>query len=155
DRRPVLLVGPRLVGKTAIIHEYVYRAAAEKASKFSSRQNVWLLSPQRLISGMSYVGQWENRLLAILKEAKKRQYVLYFDDLLGLFYAGLSRDAHLSAAQVLKPYVERRDFRMLAEITPEALRVFQEKDRGFADLFQVLPVKEPGEDETRRMAIRV
>ena len=48
----------------------------------------WLLSPQRLISGMSYVGQWEKRLLAILKEAEKKEHILYFDDFLALYYAG-------------------------------------------------------------------
>lgn len=70
DRRPVLLSGQKLTGKTAVIHEYVYRAVNQKHSKFSADNQLWLLSPQRLISGMSYVGQWENRLLAILKEAK-------------------------------------------------------------------------------------
>ena len=42
-------------------------------------------------SGMSYVGQWENRLLAILREAKRRNRVLYFDDLLGIFAASSCR----------------------------------------------------------------
>ncbi|HXG67301.1 MAG TPA: AAA family ATPase [Blastocatellia bacterium] len=155
DRRPVLLLGPRLAGKTALVHEYVYRAVAKRRSAHASRKNVWLISPQRLISGMSYVGQWENRLLAILKEATKQGHILYFDDLLGLFHAGISRDSDLSVAHVLKPYVEKRQFRMLAEITPEAFRVFQERDRAFADLFQILPVKQTGEDETLRIVIEL
>src|SRR5262249_42507920 len=91
----------------------------------------------------------------ILQEAKKRRHVLYFDDLPGLFQAGISRDASLSVAQVMKPYIEKREFRMLAEITPEAFGVLREKDRGFADLFQILPVKEPGEEEQWRILIRV
>ncbi|MCI0488659.1 MAG: AAA family ATPase [Blastocatellia bacterium] len=153
DKRPVLLTGPRLVGKTALIHEFVYRSVSKKKSPYSSKKNVWLLSPQRLISGMSYVGQWENRLLAILEEAKKRNHILYFDDLLGLFHAGISSDSNLSVAGVLKPYIEKRQFRMLGEITPEALRILQERDRGFADLFHLLPVKEPDEDETFRILI--
>ena len=70
DHRPVLMIGPRLVGKTALLHEYVYRKTERRRSPYAARDNVWLLSPQRLISGMSYVGQWENRLLAILKAAR-------------------------------------------------------------------------------------
>ncbi|MCI0339462.1 MAG: AAA family ATPase [Acidobacteria bacterium] len=153
DRRPVILVGPRMVGKTAIIEEYVYRTVARQKSKFRSRNNVWLIAPQRLISGMSYVGQWENRLLAIIDQAKKRNHVLYFDDLLGLFKAGISRDSNLNAAQVLKPYLERRELRVLGEITPEAWRVLREQDRGFADLFQLLPINEPDEDTTLEMLL--
>ncbi len=153
DKRPVLLAGPRMVGKTAIIHEYVYQKVARKKSRYSSKRNLWLLSPQRLISGMSYVGQWENRLLAILKEAEKREHTLYFDDLLGLFHAGVTSSSTLSVADVLKPFVEKRQFRLLAEITPEAYRVLQEKDRGFADLFHVIQVREPGEGDVIRILI--
>ena len=151
--RPVLLVGRRMAGKTAIIEEYVHRRTARRKSAYKNRKNVWLLSPQRLISGMSFVGQWENRLLAIIQEAKKRKHVLYFDDLLGLFKAGVSASSNLSVAAVLKPHIERREIRVLAEITPEAWRVLREQDRGFADLFHLLPVAEAGEDETFAMMI--
>jgi ATP-dependent Clp protease ATP-binding subunit ClpA len=155
EQRPVLLVGPRQVGKTALVHEYVYRGVGRRASPFRDRRNVWLLAPARLISGMSFVGQWENRLLAILKEARRRQHLLYFDDLLGLFHAGQTCSSPLSVAGVLKPYLERRQVRILAEITPEALRVLREQDRAFADLFHVLPVAEPSEADTLRIVIAV
>ncbi len=155
ERRPVLLVGPRQVGKTALVHEYVYRQVSQRVSPFLDRKNVWLLSPARLISGMCYVGQWENRLLAILKEARRRDHVLYFDDLLGLFLAGKTGQSSLSVADVLKQYLERREARVVAEITPEGLRVLREQDRGFADLFHLLPLPEPGEADTLRILIAV
>src|SRR5205823_2931526 len=69
DRRPVLLLGPSLVGKTALLHEYVWRTVSVREEPHKVVNYTWLLSPQRLISGMSFVGQWEKRLLAILKEA--------------------------------------------------------------------------------------
>ncbi len=153
DRRPVLLVGPRMAGKSALIEEYVHRRTAKRKSAYKNKNNVWLLAPQRLISGMSFVGQWENRLLAIIKEAKKRNHILYFDDLLGLFKAGLSASSNLNVAQVLKHYIERREIRVLAEITPEAWRILRELDRGFADLFHLLPIHESSEEETVAMAI--
>jgi ATP-dependent Clp protease ATP-binding subunit ClpA len=155
EQRPVLLVGSRQVGKTALVHECVWRAVAARRSPFADRGNVWLLAPARLISGMSYVGQWENRLLAILKEARRRRHVLYFDDLIGLFLAGVSSCSSLSVADVLKPYLERGEVRVLGEITPEALRVLRERDRGFADLFHLLPVREPTEEQTLRILISV
>ncbi len=75
---------------------------------------------------MMYAGQWENRLLAILDFAKQRGHILYFDDLLGLFFAGISASSNLNVAQVLRPYIERGEIRILAEITPESFRVLQE-----------------------------
>ena len=155
DRRPVLLVGPPRVGKTAIIQEHVFREVQRDGLLPRGKGGVWLVAPQRLISGMAYVGQWENRLLAILGESQKNTRVLYFDDMLGLFTAGLTSQSDLSAAHVLRPFIERRDVRVVAEITPEALRILRERDRGFADLFQILPVAEPPERDTRRILIEV
>src|SRR5205814_333759 len=83
-----------------------------------------------------------------LRHAKKRDHVLYFDDLIGLFLAGITSNSTLSAAVVLKPYLERRDVRVLGEVTPEGLRVLQERDRGFADLFHLIPVREPTDADT-------
>ncbi len=153
DRRPVLLVGPPLVGKTALLHEYVYRTVEARTERHKLERLTWLVAPQRLISGMSYVGQWENRLLAILKEAQRRDHRLYFDNVLGLYHAGVTSQSDLSVAHVLKPYVERRDVRVIAETTPEALRVWRERDRGFADLFHVVPLREPDEPGTLRILI--
>lgn len=159
DLRPVLLVGKRLVGKTAIIHECVRRRMDRRRSSEATMHvgsgggvadlvgDVWLIGPQRLISGMSFVGQWEGRLLAILKEAQLKRHSLYFDDLIGLFYSGRSSSSQLSVAQVLKPFIERRDVRVLAEVTPEALRVLQELDRSFVDLFQLVRIEEPNEEK--------
>ena len=155
DRRPVLLAGPSLVGKTALLHEYVFRTVARRKDPHKVLNYTWLLSPQRLISGMSYVGQWENRLLAILKESAKKDHILTFDDFLGLYYAGRTSQSDLSVAHVLKPAIERREVRLVAEMTPEAFRVLRERDRGFADLFHVLPVAEPPERDTLRILIAV
>jgi ATP-dependent Clp protease ATP-binding subunit ClpA len=155
DKRPVLIIGPSAVGKTALIHEYVYRKVEKRRSAYVGTGNVWLLAPQRLISGMSYLGQWEKRLLAIIEETKLKEHVLYFDDLLGLFHAGQSASSTLNVAQVLKPYLERREIRVLAEITPEAFRVLQEKDRGLADIFQIIRLQEPSEDETLKILLSV
>ena len=159
DQRPVLVIGKRLVGKTAVIHEFVRRrmdrrrrseATIHFASAADLAGDVWLVSPQRLISGMSFLGQWEGRLLAILKESQRKHHTLYFDDLIGLFYSGRTSSSNLSVAHVLKPYLERRDVRVLAECTPEVFRVLQELDRGFADLFQIVRIDEPNEEKNLR-----
>jgi ATP-dependent Clp protease ATP-binding subunit ClpC len=155
DRRAILLVGRRQVGKSAVLHELVWQMCARKKQRFGGAREVWLVSPMRLISGMSYLGEWENRVLAILEYVSKTDRVLYFDDLLGLFTAGKSAASDLNVAQVLRPALEKRSLRILAEITPEAWRVLRERDRAFADLFHVIPVNEPIESETVRILLSV
>ena len=155
EKRPVLVLGPRGVGKTAVIHEHVYRTVDRRRRPHASDANTWLLAPPRLISGMAVVGQWEQRVLAILQEATARHHTLYFADVLGLYRAGVTRDSRLCVAHVLKPYVERGDVRLLAEMTHEAFRVLQETDRGFADSFHVLRIAEPDESTTVRILLHV
>jgi ATP-dependent Clp protease ATP-binding subunit ClpC len=161
DNRPVLLVGPPLVGKTNLIHEVVYRVTEQRRREQNvrhsdyDRRRHWLLAPQRLVTGMSFVGQWEERLLAILRHVRRRDHILVLDDLLGMYQAGLSAQSNLSAADVLKPYIERREIRLLAELTPQQLNVFRERDRGFADLFHLVHVQEPDQESTLRILLGV
>jgi ATP-dependent Clp protease ATP-binding subunit ClpC len=151
DKRAILLVGPRQVGKTALVQELVWRMMADKA--WTRRRNIWLVSPMRLISGMSYVGQWQHRVQAICDHVERSDSVLYLEDLPGLFTAGQSANSDLNVAMLLKPRLEKRSMRLLAEITPESWRVLRERDRTLADLFHVVPVTEPGEADTLRILV--
>ena len=153
DKRPVLLLGPRLSGKTALVHEFIFQKVARRKTIFAEQNNVWQLSPQRIIAGMSVVGQWESRILAIMDEVARRDHILYFDDFLGLYQAGVCASSSLSVAQVMKPRIEGRGFRLLAEMTPEAYRVLQEKDRGLADQFHIIRVSETEREKTLRIMI--
>ena len=54
---------------------------------------------------------------------------------------------------MLKPIIERREVRVLAEMTPEAFRVLRERGRGLADLFHILPIHELAGDDNLRVLI--
>ena len=140
DRQGVLVVGQTSVGKTAIIREAVRKRKERHKNLKGHRPQVWWLSPQRLVSGMSYLGQWEQRLLSILREATKRDHVLYFDDLVGLFSAGRTRDSSLCAADVLQSYLAENDVRILGETTESQLAILRRRDRALADRFHILSV---------------
>ncbi|MBT9586156.1 ATP-dependent Clp protease ATP-binding subunit [bacterium] len=160
-RTGILIVGPRLVGKSALIRAHVARLQQARALAETTRQRktqkmrrgTWLLSPGRLISGMSYLGQWENRLLNILRHCRKHDHVVVFDDMLGLLTAGVSRDSSLNVAQLLKSFLDRGDLRVLAEITPEAYQILRERDQALADHFQVIFLEEPTPQLTRSIAL--
>jgi len=153
--RPVVVLGRSKAGKTAVIHENIYRTIDSRGGQFALDQRTWAIAPQRLISGMSYVGQWEERLLAILEEAEKRKHVLYFDDYVGLYRAGVTVNSTLSVGHVLKPFIQRGQVQILAEATPETWRVLRERDRGLVDQFEVVRVEEPEEQACLRMLIGV
>ncbi|MFM7846173.1 MAG: AAA family ATPase [Planctomycetota bacterium] len=153
-KSPVLLLGPRKVGKTAVIHGAVFNIEHKKSKRHEEYEQVWLLEPQRLISGMSYVGEWERRFQAIVNHAQRYNLTLYFDDLLGLLHAGVSSSSSLSVASLLRPVIEQRRVRVLAEMHPESFRVLRERDRGLADLFHLLPISELSEVDNLHVLIK-
>ncbi len=138
DRQGVMIVGQPSSGKSAIFRECVRRRAERYREAKGNRPQVWWLAPQRLISGMSYLGQWEQRWLAILREATKRDHILYFDDLVTFFSAGRTRDSSLSAADVLRSYLSEHRVRIAVEATPEELAILRRRDRALADRFHIV-----------------
>lgn len=140
NHTPLLIIGPTGVGKSQLVRQWVVeRPPANDRSK----QQVWHLAPQRLISGMSYVGQWEKRLLSIVKHMQKHQHTYVCDDLPGMFRAGLAAQSDLNVALVLKTFLEERSLSFIAEITPSQWQKLQEWDRGFCELFQIVRLEEP------------
>lgn len=154
SRNGIVLIGPSGAGKTTIVHELVYRHVERQQTRKKKSRNFWWLSPARLISGMMYVGQWENRLLAILKEAKKRGHWLYFDDLLSMFRAGQSRDSKLCVADLIRNALVAQDVRLIAEMSPEAWHVLQTKHQWFADLWHPVRIWPMSSDQARSIAIQ-
>ncbi len=148
DRRGVVLVGPPGSGKSAAIEGAVRRRRLQEGGTERKRGHVWQLSPPRLISGMSYLGQWQSRLLAIWEHAHRRDLVLYFDDFLGLYHAGVTRDSQSCAADLIRAQLETSPVRLLTEMTPQAWAIFRERDRALAQQYIVLPLDAKSRDDS-------
>lgn len=148
DRQGVLIVGPAAVGKTAILQECVKRRFERFQDRRGNKPQTWWISPQRLVSGMMYLGQWEQRWLAILREAARRDHILVIEDLVGLYTAGLTRDSRLCAADVLKSFLSEHRVRIAGEATPEELAMLRRRDRALADRFHLVHVPVLSPDDT-------
>jgi ATP-dependent Clp protease ATP-binding subunit ClpC len=147
DRRGLVLIGPSGSGKTAAIEGAVRRRRLAETGKERKNGLVWQLTPARLISGMSYLGQWQSRLIAIWKHASRHDLVLYIEDMLGLFEAGVTRDSRACAADLIRSQIEVAPVRIVTEMTPEAWAIFRERDRAFAQQFIVLPMEGKSRDD--------
>ncbi len=151
----VALVGQASVGKTAILEEVVRRRSFERKNNRRHCEQVWLISPSRVISGMSYLGQWEERWLSILKEAYRRDHVLYFDDPISLYTAGVTRDSQLCMADVLKSFVAEQPVRIIFEMTHEALSILRRKDRSLVDPMIPLSIEAMNESQSLQTLVDV
>jgi len=151
----VALVGQASVGKTAVLEEVVRRRSFDRKNNRRHCEQVWLISPSRVISGMSYLGQWEERWLSILKEAYRRDHVLYFDDPISLYTAGVTRDSQMCMADVLKSFMAEQPIRIVFEMTHEALSILRRKDRSLVDPMIPLSIEAMNESQTLQTLIEV
>jgi ATP-dependent Clp protease ATP-binding subunit ClpC len=117
-RSSVLLVGAPSVGKTCLVHELAHRAADETSPV--AGLEIYSTSAGRIIAGMRYLGEWEERLQRMVAELRQRPAVLHFDSLGELLSVGGADDT-LDLARFLLPAIEAGDVTVLVEATPDDL----------------------------------
>ncbi len=160
---PIVIVGKLGIGRHTIVEESLRRYLSdhyEKRPSHLSPKNIWLLDPTRVIAGMSIVGMWQKRLEAILgyiKQPNLRQAtsdILMIDNIIALLRIGKSSQNNMTMADVIKTYIEKRAFPVILVATPEEWQVFQEKDRRFSDLFQVIRLQEPDLEKATKIILQ-
>ena len=75
------------------------------------------------------------------------------DNPISLLRIGKSAQNEMTLSDVLKPYLEKRALQVILICTPEEWTVFQEQDRSFSGLFQVLRLQEPDEETALHMIL--
>ena len=162
ERMPLVILGPRRVGKTSILHQVVRRYLdAGQEKDYHQLDNIWQIDPSRVIAGMSIVGMWQRRMEAIISYVmqphhnyKKRRDKLYFDNLIALFRIGKSAQNNMTLSDVLKPYLQDRQVQVIIEATPGQWDIANEMDRAFTDLFKVIRVQESDFETSMRIIAR-
>ena len=107
----MLLVGESGVGKTTLMVDAVKEAekltVAEDARPGTRhKRRFWLTSAGRVIAGMKYLGQWEERVEAVIAELGELGGVLCVERLLELVRTGGLGPTD-SVASFLVPYLAR------------------------------------------------
>jgi ATP-dependent Clp protease ATP-binding subunit ClpC len=155
ERANVVVVGEAGAGKTTVLVEAVNRLDRRRKEKEDGKRRegtappgkkFWLTGGSRLIAGMKYLGQWEQRCETIVAELARIGGVLCLENLLDLVRAG-GGAAGSSVAAFFLPYLQRGEMRLVAEATPAELDACRRLLPGFADVFQVVNLTPFGRKE--------
>ncbi len=141
EKANVLLVGEAGLGKTTLLVDAV-KEAEKRATETDGMKlrRFWLTSAGRLVAGMKYLGQWEERVESVISELGEIGGVMCVETLLGLVRRGGCGPAD-SIAAFLIPYLARGELRVAAEATPAELDACRRLLPGLPDLFQIVPVR--------------
>jgi ATP-dependent Clp protease ATP-binding subunit ClpC len=142
EKANVLLVGDAGAGKTTVLVEAVRHMERKSDEDHAPgavvpARRYWQTSGGRLIAGMKYLGQWEERCEEIIDDLGRIGGVLCIENLLDLVREGGGGPMD-SVANFFLPYLQRGELRMVAEASPAELEACRRLLPGLADVFQVL-----------------
>ena len=143
------LIGEPGVGKTAIVEALALRIVEGKVPEALAGFEVWQLDLTALVAGTQFRGQFESRILGLLKEIKAAgNIILMIDEVHNIAGAGETSDGSMSAANLLKPALSRGEIRVIGATTLKEYRKCIEKDSALERRFQPVKVEEPSVEET-------
>ncbi len=143
------LIGEPGVGKTAVVEELAVRIVEGRVPEVLAGFEVWQLDLTALVAGTQFRGQFESRILGLLKEIKAAgNIILMIDEVHNIAGAGETSDGSMSAANLLKPALSRGEIRVIGATTLKEYRKCIEKDAALERRFQPVKVDEPSVEDT-------
>src|SRR5882724_9347379 len=138
--RSMVVVGPVGVGKTTLLRALFRKLAL-------AGYTVLETSTGRLISGMKYIGEWQQRITELISHARiEHKVVVYFQDLNQVTTVGTTETSTDTFATYLRAPVERGELALLGEGSAAAIAVGLDSDpsfrRSFIDVRMIEPTRE-------------
>ncbi len=161
-----LVVGKTGVGKTTLIGSIAREIFLARRTQRKQRREkgvdaaplqplFWSSSAGRLIAGMRYLGQWQQRLESVVAELANIDGVLVIENLRDLLTVG-GREPRDSLAAFLLPYVRSGSLRMIAEANPDELDACRRLLPALVDalpIVQVEPMRVDHEQELLKITL--
>ena len=149
------LIGEPGVGKTAIAEALAQRIVDKNVPERLDDAEIWLLDLTALVAGTQFRGQFESRILGLIKEVKAAgNIILMIDEVHTIVSAGDS-EGSMSAANILKPALSRGEIQVIGATTLKEYRKYIEKDSALERRFQPVMVNEPSIDETVQVILGI
>lgn len=138
-----LLVGEAGVGKTALVEELARLIVNDKVPAKLKNKRIISISIASLVSGTKYRGEFEERVIGMLKELEEHDEILLFIDEIHTIMGAGGAEGAIDAANIFKPALSRGKIRLIGATTIDEYKQTIEKDRAMERRFQKVLIKEP------------
>ncbi len=147
ERLSVILVGPEMAGKSALLHGLVSRAVHGGAADPLGSRMVIATSGAQLVAGQSGFGELEQRIADVMKSAEELDAIVYFDNL-GDLLSGRPGTIEDMVSGML-PFITQDRVRVVGELTPEQVSHYEKMHVGFFAALSRVTVEPLDKDQTR------
>ena len=142
------LIGEPGVGKTAVVEGLAERIANGNVPDSLAGKIVVALDLSAMIAGAKYRGEFEERMKAVMNEARANpEVILFIDEIHTVIGAGAAEGA-VDAANIIKPALARGELRLIGATTTAEYRRHIEKDSALERRFGTIYLPEPTKEET-------
>lgn len=150
-----VLIGEPGVGKSAIVEGLATRIAEKKVSRILFDKTIIMLDLTALVAGTKYRGEFEERILGVIKEAKQNPDVILFIDEIHTIIGAGSAAGSMDAANILKPALARGELQCIGATTLDEYRKSIEKDGALERRFQKVMVDPTTAEETLQILMNI
>ena len=139
-----IFVGDAGVGKTAIAEGLASRITAQEVPASLKEREIFSLDMGGLLAGTRYRGEFEERLKAVIEAVKKKkEAILFIDEVHTIIGAGAVSGGALDASNILKPALANGEIACIGTTTYKEYRSIFQKDHALSRRFQKVEIKEP------------
>lgn len=150
-----VLIGEPGVGKSAVVEGLATRIAQKKVSRILFDKKIIMLDLTALVAGTKYRGEFEERILGVIKEVKQNPDVILFIDEIHTIIGAGSAAGSMDAANILKPALARGELQCIGATTLDEYRKSIEKDGAMERRFQKVMIEPSTSEETLQILMNI
>ncbi len=151
EKSNALIIGETGVGKTALVEKLAILINDHQVPEHLQDKVIYELDLASVIAGTKYRGEFEDKLKKIVRKFKDdKNAILFIDEIHNMIGAGGAEGA-IDAANILKPYLARKELVCIGATTFDEYYKHFEKDRALDRRFQIVQVEETSKEETLKI----
>lgn len=142
--KSAILVGPPGVGKTAVTEGLAYRISNGQVPPALQNKKILKVNTSSIVRGCSLVGMFEAKVETLMRYlVENPDTILFVDEIHTAIGAGSGSKSNLDLANILKPYIDRGQVKIIGATTEEEYDEYIKKDKAFNRRFQKVTISEP------------
>lgn len=142
-----VITGEPGVGKTAIVEGLAHKIVNGEAVEELKDKEIYSLNIGALMSGTKYRGDFEKRIVKIIKDMKRPNAIVFIDEIHTILGAG-SAGGSMDMANLLKPHLTSGELTIIGATTNDEYTEIFDKNGALSRRFNEVKVKELNPEET-------
>ncbi len=143
-KKSPILIGEAGVGKTSVVEGLAYALRQGNVPALLKDKKIFKLTTTSLLSGTKYVGEMEERMKKLMDELEAHpDVILFIDEIHTIVGAGSTENSNNDISNMLKPYIDRGDIKLIGATTSEEYHRFIKYDQALSRRFYPILVEEP------------